>query len=847
VSKREKLIWKFAGLGALPVVFVVAVMAGQRLLNDDTYVPDQDEEGITRALDRSGSGGASGLRFTDVTGEAGIEFRHFPFTRTSQIPEDMGPGTAWGDYDNDGDADLFLVNFAGPVGTPSDDLAVSAATDRLYRNEGDGTFADVTATAGVGRAHQGMGAAWGDYDADGDIDLFVTSWGEALLWTNQGDGTFAEGAASAGLGGHGFWTGASWADFDMDGDLDLYVVGYLQYAQDDSGAGSASRGDSDFPFTLNPSSYAPEPNRLYVNQGNGTFLDGAEAAGVRDPQGKGMSAAWVDLDQDGWLDLYVANDVSDNRLFHNRGDGSFEDVSYQALVADYRGAMGIAVGDWDGDLDQDLFVTHWIAQENALYTSTLSELRGSGAEGTLNFGDDSARSGLGQISLDMIGWATSFSDFNNDGWLDLWIANGSTMQARGDRAQLVTMDPHLYWNRGGKEGFFEVGEAAGFRVDPRSVGRGGAVADYDLDGDLDIVIMNAGGPAKLFRNDSESGHWVALRARATTGHPGALGARITAFVAGRALLREVGVGPSYLSQHDSEVLIGVGEAATVDSVTVLWPGGVREVWHDLVVDRRYVLVEGSPPQRLAGTLTRDETLRFWALNGEVAQRYNAGEWAEAVDGLSEMLALNPDHEDSLYDLGNALLELGRYAEAVSAWRRLVTVNRASSRAWVQLGVVHTIPEAESVFDLTEAVRAFEVAHELNREESNPLVLWGEAALAIDDRATASRVLEAGYRMNDRAASALYLSGYLAWKEGRGPRAVELLTQALDVAGGIVQVQGESNEGDTRSSRMAEVRRIAAGRRLFAGCLEVLRKVGVSPEPAALFPCVDDELARLKRR
>jgi enediyne biosynthesis protein E4 len=842
LSKRQRLIWKFAALGGLPVLLVVVFMVGRRLLTDETYVPDQDEEGITRALDRSGPAGESGLSFTDATDEAGISFEHFPFQRTSQIPEDMGPGAAWGDYDNDGDPDLFLVNFAAPVGAGEAEMASSVATDRLFQNQGDGTFQDVTARAGVGMAHYGMGAAWGDYDSDGDLDLLVTAWGEVVLWENRGDGTFTDVSASAGLAGHGFWTGASWADFDRDGDLDAYVVGYVQY-QPETDAG-ASTGDSDFPFTLNPSSYGSEPNRLFVNQGDGTFVEGSERAGVRDAEGKGMSAAWVDLDEDGWLDLYVANDVSDNRLYRSLGDGTFEDVSYQALVADYRGAMGIAVGDWDADLDQDLFITHWIAQENALYTSTLSELRGSTTAGTLNFGDDSDRVGLGQISLDQIGWATSFSDFNNDGWLDLWVANGSTMQQRGDRSRLVTMDAHLYWNRGGREGFFEVGDEVGFRVSPQLVGRGGAVADYDLDGDLDVLIMNVGGSAKLLRNDSEGGHWIGIQAEATTGHASALGARITAFVGARGFLREVGAGPSYLSQNDVVVSIGLGEATQVDSLVVVWPGGKREVWPGLPADRRYVLVEGSEPRRVAGAMSRDETQRFWALDREVAAHYNSGEWTEAAAGLTQMLDLNPDHWDSLYDLGNVLLELERYAEATAAWRRLVEVNPVSSRAWVQLGIVHTLPDATEIFDLGEAVAAFEAAHELNREESNALVLWGEAALAAGDVETSQRVLEAGYRMNDGATSALYLSGYLAWKRGDEAAATRLLTQALDAAGGLEIVEGESNEGDTRSARMDEIQAAAAARRLFSGCVQALRGPGVAPDPATLYPCVDAEVRRL---
>jgi Flp pilus assembly protein TadD len=874
VTKRVRLIWKTLIFCSLPVAVFAAVFIMKQRAEDAPYVAGMEQEGITRSLERSLEE-SSGLRFTEVTEEAGLRFHHFPFYRTSQLPEDMGSGVAWGDYDADGLPDLFLVNFAAPVGTSDEEMASSSAIDRLFRNLGDGTFEDVTETAGVGTAHRGMGAAWGDYDNDGDLDLFVTSWGENILWENQGDGTFHDVTSRAGLLGEEFWAGASWQDYDLDGDLDLYVCGYVHYKPEEPGSALTMLGEADFPFTLNPSSYPPIANRFYVNKGDGTFEDRAEAAGVLGEKGRSLNAAWADFDADGFPDLYISNDVSDNNLFHNRGDGTFEDASYRALVADYRGSMGIAIGDWDGDLDLDLFVTHWMAQENALYTNMMDELEDDTPTGGLVFGDDADQVGLGQIALDLIGWGTVLADFDNDGWLDLYIVNGSTFQKREDPRLLREMDPHLYWNQGVKKGFFEVGEEAGIRTVPPGSGRGLAAADYDMDGDLDLVVLRFGAEVRLLRNDSGKGHWTAMRTEATSGHASGLGARIVIHAGDRSFLREVGAGASYLSQSDPEVLVGLGDATRIDSLEVTWPLGAREVWTDLAVDRRWMLMEGKKPRLIEGVamvaegddsdpggrrtsdvhkhavvadltsaLTREEKLRFWELNKKAVDYFNDGEWALAVELLEQMNELDPTHEDALYYRGNCLLELGRYEEAVLSWKQLVQLNPKSSRAWVQMGILHTMPEAESLYDLETAVTAFSNAHDINREESRPLVLWGEAALANSDLDEAEKVLTTAHRMNPQDTSALYLCAYIAWKRGERVLADSMLVQAVDSMKEIKPIRGVLGEGDTRSVRMVEVRRAAAGRRLFAECLESLRQAEKPVNPDLAFSWLDESRGRL---
>jgi Flp pilus assembly protein TadD len=868
MSRRIQLIWRTLIL-CTAAVLIATVILLQLREDDAPYIAGEEQEGITRDLDRSLVQATPTIRFTDVTEQAGIQFEHFPFTRTSQLPEDMGSGAAWGDYDSDGLPDLFLVNFAAPLGINDEQMLASTATDRLYRNRGDGTFEDVTESTGLGTAHRGMGASWGDFDADGDLDLFVTSFGENLLWENI-EGSFRNVTDQAGLGGEGFWAGASWSDFDLDGDLDLYVCGYVQYIAEEPGFAETRSGDTDFPFTLNPQSYPPHPNRFYVNRGDGTFEERAAAAGILGDKGRSLAAAWADFDADGLPDLYVANDVSDNMMFLNNGDGTFENVSYQALVADYRGSMGIAVGDWDGDLDLDLFITHWIAQENALYSNLLTDLKLAESDRRLMFEDQADRVGLGQIALDLIGWGTAFVDLDSDGLLDLFVANGSTFQSRGDRSRLVSMDPHLYWNRGASTGFFEVGETAGIRTQPQGVGRGAAFADYDRDGDLDLVILHHGASARLLRNDSNRGHWVALQFRGTSGHPSGLGARIVVHAGGQRQLREAGVGPSYLSQNHAEEVVGLGNATLIDRLEITWPGGDKEVWHSLDVDRRWVLEEGQEPRAisragkatvphrltsgvskhaivtdLSSTLSPEEKVRFWQLRKRASRLFGEGKWTEAADLFDQMIQLDPTHEDALYYRGNCQLELGNYNLARDSWERLLQVNPSSSRALVQIGILHTLAGANDNYDLEAATAAFQQAHRINREESRPLVLLGEAALALGNLDSAGKALTSAYRMNPRATSALYLSSYIEWKRGNQDRAGELLDMAYRSLEVAEPVQGVLGEGDTRSTLMAESRDRAEGRRLFSGCVASLRATDSSLDPNVILPCVDRALADLR--
>jgi tetratricopeptide (TPR) repeat protein len=518
-------------------------------------------------------------------------------------------------------------------------------------------------------------------------------------------------------------------------------------------------------------------------------------------------------------------------------------------------------------------LTHWVAQENALFSNLTAASRAEGSEAKFRFRDDADRFGIGQIALDLVGWGTAFVDFDNDGWLDLFVANGSTLQKRDNPTEMVPMHPHLYWNRGAEAGFFEVGAEAGFRAEVPGVGRGAAFADYDGDGDADLFIVRHGGRARLLRNDTSTGNWIGFRIRAHSGHPSGIGTRIVVRAGDRAYLREAAAGPSYLSQHFSDVLFGLGEAAKLDRVEITWPGGHREEWSDLELNRLWQLEEGGEPRPIdrsaatggasepsaprhsaiskralvsdvASDLTREQKQRFWKLNRRAQKLFVDGKWEEAIAVYTEMAGIDPLHEDTHYYLGNCLLEIERYAEAGASWRELVRLNAGSSRAWIQLGILYTLPAAGELFDLDAAAKAFEAAHRINREESRPPMLWGEVEVAQGKLDAAQKNLEIAYRMNPRSTTALYLGGYIAWKRGDMRTAQDLLARANASFEKEVAVRGVLGEGDTRSDEMNVARRKAARRRLFGGCIEALRS---SPTPVIaeqVFPCVDETRARL---
>lgn len=594
LSKRRRLLWRWTAAGVL-VSAALAILLWIDNTRDDpaARAADGSVTGLTDTLKRELAAEHVGFAFASVAAEAGIVFRHFPGTRASLLPEDMGSGLAWGDYDNDGNVDIYLVNFCGSILAPKEPHAT--CRNALYRNLGGGRFADVSIQSGTALSGFGIGAAWADYDNDGDLDLYVTQYGANILYRNEGDGRFRDVSTEAGIAGDAFSAGAAWADYDNDGDLDLYVTNYVEFSYQEQDRQHATRQyGSEIPYTINPSSYPPAVNYFYRNEGDGRFTDIAAQAGVANSEGRSLGAVWFDFDGDAHIDLYVANDVSANAVYRNLGDGRFEDIGASSLAADYRGAMGLAVTDYENDGDMDLFVTHWVAQENAFFENMRNEglFDGQGRP-RLFFMDTSEAIGLGYISLRTVGWAAGFADFDNDGHGDLWVVNGNTMQDAADNTLLKPQRTHLFRHKPG-EGYYEVGQRACDALGTPIVGRGGAQADYDGDGKIDLAVMAHSGETLLLKNISDNPHhWLSLRLRQSGGNTRAIGTRVQLRAGGKTYHAQIVGGGTYLSQNDTDLHFGLGSAERIDELTIEWPDGVVESRQDIEIDRRVDITHGA--------------------------------------------------------------------------------------------------------------------------------------------------------------------------------------------------------------------------------------------------------------
>ncbi len=561
---RVALLGTFGGVVGLGAV-TYWVDAGR-----DTDLADPTA-GLTSAF-MEDIGDRSPVRFKNVAAELGISMQHGSGWRSRILVEDTGSGIAWGDIDGDGDWDLYLVNMPGvnASGEPSD------GKNRLYRNDTD-RFVDITDQAGVGDAGGfGMGASFADYDADGVLDLYVTNRGPNRLYRGLASGTFEEVGGLAGVDDSRWSTGVAWGDYDRDGHVDLFVCNYV----DDDEGDSITVEDSAWegvPFALNPNSFDPQPNRLYRNRGDGTFEDVAIVQAVDDPAGRSLSASFCDLDGDGWLDLYVNNDVSTNRLYRNLGDKQkeasgpwFREMGLMTGTADPRGSMGLSVGEigeTTGSMDglPDLFITHWVAQENAIYESWLSP-----NGGRHEFRDRTRQLRLGEVSIDHVGWGSAMVDLDLDGRVDIAVVNGSTLEVNGDTSHLRPEPIFLFWSQAAR--FLEVAKTAGETCSSLHSARALAAADFDGDGDVDFAVgINQGQPL-LLRNETVSAGaslGIALRA------PAALmfGAKVQVTCAGKQQYQWYASDVSYLSGHAPELIFGLGPKQSADEVIVTWADG----------------------------------------------------------------------------------------------------------------------------------------------------------------------------------------------------------------------------------------------------------------------------------
>ena len=523
-----------------------------------------------------------GFRLTDVTAASGLQFRHNSGGYGGKLlPETMGSGCAFIDYDADGWPDVLLVNGMDWPGHKR-----QRSTLKLYKNNRNGTFTDVTRAAGLDVEMYGMGVAVGDYNNDGFADILVTCVGQNRLFRNTGKGTFVDATEASGLGGRsGFSTSALWFDFDRDGRLDLFVCNYVKWTPDRDVFCSLDGKNKSY---CTPEAYRGDTCWLFHNRGNGTFEDVTATCGIFDTSSKSLGVAMIDSDIDGWPDLFVANDTQPNKLYRNLRNGMFRDVAVEAGLAfsaegKARAGMGADAADFDNSGVPGLAVTNFDNEMVALYRP-----RGRGL-----FEDVAVQSGVGAPSRNSLGFGCAFADFDLDGDLDLVVTNGhideTVRNIRGNvgYAQL----PHLFVNQGGV--FRDSAADAGREFAQPRVGRGLACADFDRDGDVDLLVTTNNGPALLFRNDQSSANrFVRFRLTGTMSNRDAIGATVRVFHGGSSQSRLVKSGGSYLSQSELPVTFGVGLRDRLDRVVVSWPNGRTEEFKNVATGKAYECVEG---------------------------------------------------------------------------------------------------------------------------------------------------------------------------------------------------------------------------------------------------------------
>ncbi len=522
--------------------------------------------------------------FQELAKESGISFKHYKGNKdVPTILEEAGPGVCVADFDGDGWQDIYFVNGRDRYGRGTQ------VSNALYRNNKDGTFTDVTPQAGVPGDAYGLGCAWGDYDNDGYPDLYVTQYGRNILYHNNGNGTFTDVTSKAHVDGMDFGTmfhtGAVFFDYDRDGRLDLYAGGYVNFGPESKQTCPFNGSQSSCP----PQQYSGTAAVLYHNNGDGTFTNVTKAARIYQPEGKNLAVGAADYDNDGWQDLFVANDGKELYLYHNEHNGTFREVALSAGVAlnedgGTMAAMCISLGDYNNDGLLDLYVSDFQEQGDHLWRNT----------GAGTFEETTRHAGIALTTVRYLGFGGGFFDYDNDGWLDLFVANGHVYPSIEDPAHGTHYKQTnlLFHNeRNGK--FSNVTSSMGNTFSVPHLGRGVAFADFENKGSMDIVIANNDDPPSLLKSSGGPNHFINVQLVGTKSNRDAIGARVRIKANGLAQLREIQGGGSYLSQSDLRAHFGLGASARIDSLEVEWPSGVHQTFRDVRADRFYTLTEGA--------------------------------------------------------------------------------------------------------------------------------------------------------------------------------------------------------------------------------------------------------------
>ena len=523
------------------------------------------------------------VQFNDITSQSGITFKHTLSPEKKYIAESMTGGVALFDYDNDGYLDIFFVNSL----TVELLKANKKTRSVLYRNNRNGTFSDVTDKAKVGDAGWGMGCAVGDFNNDGFDDLYVTSVGPDHLFKNNGNGTFTDVTQKAGVSDPRFSTGAAFLDYDNDGNLDLFVTNYVGF--DINNLPTFGEGPTcqfkGVPVQCGPRGLPGAGDSLFRNNGDGTFTDVSKKAGVADSRGYyGMDVVGSDFDGDGLIDIFVANDSTPNFLYHNNGNGTFREIGFESGTAlDKNGAeqgcMGVTLGDYDHDGLLDLFITNFDDEYNVLYRNA----------GRGSFVDVSHEAGVAMISLPYVGWGTKFFDHDNDGWLDLFVANGHAYPQRDRYRQRK-----LFYRNNRDGTFSEVAAQLGSALMEERASRGTAFGDIDNDGDVDIVVNDLDSAPQLLRNDGgNKNNWIIVKTIGTKSNRNGIGAKVKVVSGDLVQLDEVRSGGSYISQNDLKLHFGLEKRTVVDLIEVRWPSGAVDTLKNLAANKVVTVKEGK--------------------------------------------------------------------------------------------------------------------------------------------------------------------------------------------------------------------------------------------------------------